>query len=664
MKKPAISVLLVFFTFCSILGQIDTSSIVVSWKLDDSYADRIQIPVDTSSINMQVYNPAFQRYTTVQTLGNISQPSQSLVFSERNITEEFVLINGFYPFMKRPAFNTYFNTKKPFTKISYIKGGNNLSKEEFFEAFHSQNLTKKLNVGLQFTSISSLGQYKFQRVRNNSFRFFSSYISKNYGYHFNINYNKIVADENGGILNDRFVTDTTFNFSKDIPTLFGGIESSTEHTPDVYTEIRNLNILAVQELSFRSRFPKDSSQLSKRNKIFYPKLVYIFSLDRNNRLFSDINPSVGLKSGLYSNAFLSNTNTSDSLINWKISNAARLQFQGKKNNHYFIDYAYEIMRYSMSAFNPDNPLDSVQYRFITQFFSLPGLNYKTTVYNTYVSSGFGKVFGGRFDVNLYGRYYLSGYYSGDFILSGDLKLLVGNISKPFTFYAKGSTQLKSPDYLYTYYASNNFIWTTNFKKTSINHLSTKLSLSSKKFDIQGDYYLLSGFIYMDNNALPNQYDNALSVVALSAVKQFEFWKITSFNKLVYQISENENVLDLPELSYFNSTYLTHLFHFNSTGGNLLAMLGFDLSYHTKYYADAYMPALNSYYRQTQRQLGNYPYMNVFLNLNLKRFRFFIKMEHLNEGWFSKIFENNYFSAIHYPRNGRDLKFGLSWTFYD
>jgi hypothetical protein len=664
MKKPSVSLFLVFFAFCSTFGQIDTSSIVYSWKLDESFANRIQIPVDTSLQNIQIFNPAFQKFTGVQTLGNISQPAQSLVFNERPITDEYVLINSFFPFMKRPAQNSYFNTKKPFTKLSYIKGGNNLSKEEVFEAFHTQNLTKNLNFGLHYSTMSSLGQYKLQRIRNNSFRFFSSYLSKNYGYHFNVNYNKIVADENGGILNDRYITDTTFNFSKDIPTLFGGTESSTRHVPDVYTEVKNLNILAVQELSFRSRYPNDSSRLSKKTRIFYPKLVYILIYDRTNRLFSDKNPLVGLESGLYSNAFISKKSTSDSLLNWRFSNAARLQFQGKKNNHYFIDYAYEIMRYSMTTLNPDKDTSAVQYHFITEYFNLPGLSFKSTVYNTYLSTGFSKLFAGRFDVNLYGRYYLSGYYSGDFILSGDVKLIFGKISKPITFYAKGTTQLKSPDYLLTQYASNNFIWTNNFNKTAINHLSTNLSVSSKKFDIQGDYYLLSGLIYMNNNALPSQYDNALSVLSLSAVKQFDFWKITSIHKLVYQKSENENVLDLPELTYFNSTYFSHLFYFKGTGGHLLAMLGFDLSYNTKYYADAYMPALNSYYRQSEKQLGNYPFMNVFLNLKLKRFRFFVKMEHLNEGWFNKVFNNNYFSAIHYPRNGRDLKFGLSWTFYD
>jgi hypothetical protein len=129
---------------------------------------------------------------------------------------------------------------------------------------------------------------------------------------------------------------------------------------------------------------------------------------------------------------------------------------------------------------------------------------------------------------------------------------------------------------------------------------------------------------------------------------------------VYQKCENENILDLPEITYFGSTYLSQVFHFKATGGKLTAMIGFDLAYNSRYYADAYMPPLASFIRQDEKQLGNYPYLDVFLNLQLKRFRFFLKMQHMNSGWIDR----DYFSVLHYPRNERDVRFGLTWTFYD
>jgi hypothetical protein len=679
MKKSLLAIFVLFCSLSSITAQIDsrkitqtntkatvqidTNVVVYSWKLDESMANRIRVDVDTLLDNFQKYNPIFRNFTGTETLGNIGLPAQSIVFTEQPENQEFVLINSFYPFMRLYNNTNYINTRKPFTKLSYIKGGNNQSKEEMFDVLHTQNLTKTLNFGLQYTTLGSLGQYNFQKVKKNSFTFFSSLSGKRYSYHVSVNYNRIISDENGGLINDSLITDTTIARTKDIPTRFGGTDDAPRHIPDVSNNIKNLNVLTVQEISFRNTDKKiDTTKTIQKLKIFYPKLIYIFNLNRTSRLFIDENPSVGVESNLYpSEPYFSNNRTNDSMVVWKLSNSARLQFQGKSNNHYFVGYSYEMMNYFMSAIADSAISDTIEkIWFITEKYKPQGLNYNSRMFNSYVSTGFSKLFANRFDVNLYGQYYLSGYRSGDFLISGDMKLILGRISQPLTLFVKAVSDFKSPDYLYTHYASNNYLWTKNFNRTSKNHLSTNLTISSKKFDIQGDYYLLSGLIYMNEEGVPAQYKNALSLFSLNVSKRFDFWKIVSINKLVYQKSENKNVLDLPDITFYNSTYLKHLFNFKATGGKLMAMLGFDLFYNTKYYANAYMPSLASFHRQHEKQIGNYPYVDVFLNLQLKRFRFFVKMEHVNSGWI----DENYFSVLHYPRNRRDLKFGLSWTFYD
>jgi hypothetical protein len=662
MKNLLLAILLVFLFPAILIAQIDTTVVVYSWKLDEFYAKRIRATVDTALDNFQNYNPVFRQYTGVATLGNIGLPAQSIVYDERPQNKEFIIINNFLPFMKLQDNTCYFNTRKPFTRITYLNGGSSQIKEERLEAFHTQNLTKTLNVGLHYTTSSSLGHYRFQKVKNNSFRFFSNLAGQVYSYHLSFNMNKIVADENGGVLNDALITDTTYTYTKDIPTLFGGVETSTEHSPDVFSEVRNINLLAVQEVAFRGNRQKpDSGSSPRRLKIFYPKLIYIFSLDRNIRLFTDKNPAVGLESGLYPALNVSNSHTSDSLLYWKILNTLRLQFQGKKNNHYFVDYSYEYTAYSMAVAadqNTSGTNDSIW--FITDVFKLPALNYNSRLVSSFLSSGFEKVFANLVELSLYGRYYFTGYKATDFILGGDLKFTFGDAKRPVTLQISGTNELHTPDFLYTHYASNNFLWTRSFDKTSLNHLSMNLLVSSKKFEIQGDYYLFRNYIYLNEEAFPDQYQNPLSLFSVSAYKRFDFWKVSSISKLAFQKSENENILDLPAIALYNSTYLTHMINFKATGGKLLTMIGFDLYYNTKYYADAYMPALASFHRQKEKQLGNYPYFDAFLNVQLKRFRIFLKMEHVNSGWIDK----NYFSVLHYPRNDRSFKVGLTWTFYD
>ncbi|MBN2482440.1 MAG: hypothetical protein JXB19_11930 [Bacteroidales bacterium] len=644
-----------------IIGSVDTSTVIYSWTLDRCYIDLERVEVDTNLETFQVRNPALQNYTTVSTLGNYSLPTISNLFTERERDQEFILVNTYYPFMKHFWNTTYINTRKPFTNLTYLSGGSGLNKEELLDAFHSQNISGILNAGFHLTTSRALGQYRFQKTKNNSFKLFSSYSGSTYSYHFNININKIIADENGGIYDDASITDTVYAYTKDIPTLFGGVDNPPTHNPDAYREIRNINTFMIHELALRSAGLQSDSIDKRRFSFFNPALAYIFYLDRTINLFNDKDPSAGYQGGLYRDILINENTTMDSLYYWKLYNGLRIKFQGRQQNRYFIDYAYDLMHYSMVIPSMNPEADTLlRHWFISQEIKLPSINYNNNIYNSHISSGFSRIFANRIEMDLFGRYYLSGYRKGDLHLSGNLKFFLSRSRTGNHLNIGAVNEIKTPDFLYTHYASNNFIWTNNFKRTVLNHLSIILSISSKKFEFKGDYYLLRDFIFLNRDALPEQYHNNLSVLVISLARRFDFWKVTTDNILAFQKVSNGSVLGLPEMVANSSTYLTHLFNFRTTGGKLLTMIGFDLKYNTKYYADAYMPPLASFYRQNEKKLGNYPYFDVFLNIQLKRLRFFLKLDHVNSGWIDR----NYFTVLHYPMNERSLKFGLSWTFYD
>lgn len=658
MNKPVLAFIILCCIPSFVQAQIDTTTVVYAWKLDENFSAHLRAPVDTALEGFQQYDP-IASYTSVSKLGNYGQPSRANVFTERDTRSEFLPSQAFLPYMQHYNQARYVNTRKPFTRISYFHGGSSQSKEEVLDALHTQNLTKTLNVGLHYTTAASLGQYQFQKVKNNAFGFFSSLTGTVYSYHANINYNKITADENGGVTADSLITDSTFTHIKDIPMLFTGTDNPPKHYPDVFSEIRNLNLFTMQELAFRKKKnPADSTAIRKVT-LFYPKLVYIFSLDRTSRLFTDIKPSVGLDAGLYQGLLFNSEQTADSLVYWKMHHTARLQFQGRRNNHYFMDYSYEMTQYSLMV-NSSGSDTIPEPWFISDAIKLPDIHYKNRLYNTSVSSGFNRVFANHVELNLFGKYYLAGYRNTDFTLAGDLRLYTGKPGRQASLLFSLRNELHTPDFLYTHYASNTFLWTNNFKKTSSNHLSANLSLDAQKLQLQGDYFLFTNYIYFNRQAYPTQYHGGLSVLSLRASKRFDFWHISSTTTVVYQKTDNDNVLGIPDLALMNSTWLQQPVHFKATDGHLLLLLGFDLHYNTAYYADAYMPSLTTFYRQSDKKLGNYPYFDVFLNVKLKRLRFFLKSEHVNSGWIDK----NYFSVLHYPQNPRNLKFGLSWTFYD
>ena len=88
--------------------------------------------------------------------------------------------------------------------------------------------------------------------------------------------------------------------------------------------------------------------------------------------------------------------------------------------------------------------------------------------------------------------------------------------------------------------------------------------------------------------------------------------------------------------------------------------GLSLMYNSAFYADAYMPALRSYYLQSSVQTGDYPYIDAFINIRVKRARMYLMLKHLNSGLGSY----NYIMVPGYPMQDRGLRFGVSWTFYD
>jgi len=89
-------------------------------------------------------------------------------------------------------------------------------------------------------------------------------------------------------------------------------------------------------------------------------------------------------------------------------------------------------------------------------------------------------------------------------------------------------------------------------------------------------------------------------------------------------------------------------------------LGADVRYNTAYYADAYQPATGLFYLQNSKKLGNYPYIDLFANLKLKRTRVFFL--YMNAG--SLFLERRYFTSLHYPMNKATFRLGVSWSFYD
>jgi hypothetical protein len=191
-------------------------------------------------------------------------------------------------------------------------------------------------------------------------------------------------------------------------------------------------------------------------------------------------------------------------------------------------------------------------------------------------------------------------------------------------------------------------------------LGTKFRYPARKAEFRFNYAIIDNYTDFDTIALPSQHTGGLSVISLFARKDLRAWKFHLAADVLVQISSNADVLDLPLFTGRGTGYFEHQFNFRKTKGTLSTQIGAEVTYHSLYNAYAYMPETGRFYRQDMTETGNYPFINVFLNLKLKRTRIFIMFDHVN----SEFTGYNYFMVPDYPMNIRMFRYGIAWTFYD
>jgi len=259
-----------------------------------------------------------------------------------------------------------------------------------------------------------------------------------------------------------------------------------------------------------------------------------------------------------------------------------------------------------------------------------------------------------------GELFLSGYRFGDFNLDGV-------ISKSFSFKkgmaswkVNGAIANRQPSFWYEQWGGNHFEWTKSMDKEFRIDVGTSFSYPARKMELKFNYAIIDNYTGFDTLAMPVQHGGGLSVASVYASKDLRAWKFHLTTDLLLQQSSNPDVLDLPLATARATGFFEHLFNFRKTDGQLDMQVGAEVFYHTLYNAYSYMPATGRFYNQDRIETGNYPFVNVFMNLKIRRTRIFLMLDHVNAG----LTGYDYFMIPSYPMNVRMFRYGLAWTFYD
>jgi hypothetical protein len=612
--------------------------ILREWTLSPDYSEEVNIPIDTVfSLSNRV--KIADKYSPVNaTLGNYGLPFYQLSFFDRVTDPEKFLYAYYYPLMHLPSNAVFMNTQVPFTELDWSFAGPVANSEQTFRVRHSQNISRFINFGLIYDIVFSLGQYNYQRSADKTFTFYSSYTGEKYKVYFSAGINNLLSYENGGII---MISDLNQPNTFDVPTQLGALDKAN-------SDLKNHNILLVQRYTIGGNpVVKKDSTSHKRSGFFglSGTFSHIFMFENNARTYKDADPT----SGFYDNIFITKTVTSDSVYSRTIKNTVRFDFSTDETRKFALGggagIRNEISRYYFIVPIPF-PL-----------FAAPSILHENS--NVLIGKLFNNI-GNKFGWQATGELYATGYRAGDFNLNGEISKSFDWKKGRASWLITGSMKNTQPSIWYDRWGGNNFGWDKNLKKEFRIDLGTTFKYPARKTELKLNYAIIKNYVDFDTTAHPSQYSGGLSVASVAVKNELRAWKFHLASDVIIQKSSNSEILDLPLVTVRSAGYFEQLIRFLKTGGKLNLQLGVDVTYNTVYHPYAYMPATGRFYRQDNVTAGDYPFINVFLNLKIKRTRIFVMFDHVN----SKLMGYDYLMVPSYPMNIRMLRYGLAWTFYD
>ncbi|HEX2968431.1 MAG TPA: putative porin [Bacteroidales bacterium] len=614
--------------------------VLSEFSLSQDFSEEVKSDVDTVFSMSHRFRRA-DKYSPVNAmLGNYGLPFYQLNFFDRVSDPDKFLYAYYYPFMYVPDRAVFMNNQVPFTELDWSFGGQRSNSEQTFRVKHSQNINRYLNFGLIYDIIFSLGQYQYQRSDNKNFTLFSSYTGTRYKVYFSGGINNLNTHENGGISN---IEDLRIQGNmRSVLVNLGGDNQAL-------SVLKNRSMLLVQRYTI-GYVPADNDKKSggKQKEGLSGTFSHILTMESNKRTYSDNSPA----SGFYDTAYITSGSkpTFDSLYSSVIKNTVRFDFAIGENRKFGLGGGFgirsEAFRFSqiVPTFDTATVADTTGRGRISN--AITGRLYNNI--------------GNKFRWTATGDLYLNGYRTGDFTLNGIITKTFAFNKGPADWNITGSISNRQPSYWLQHWGSNHFVWNQNLSKEFRMNVGTSFVFPARNTKVKVDYAIIDNYTDFDTTAIPVQHSGGLSVAALTLSKGLRAWKFHLSTDIILQKSSNSDILDLPLFSTRTAGYFEHLFLFPATQGALNTQFGVEAVYHSLYHPYAYMPATGRFYRQTDFTAGNYPFINVFVNLKLKRTRIFVMFDHIN----AKKMGYDFFMVPSYPMNINMMRYGLAWTFYD
>lgn len=628
------------------------------YTLNPNTGDLLRAPIDTAMIGFYNRMKAEGRSLAMGYLGNLNSPWESKMFFDRPLYHpQFFYMYGLSGMLIDPLTARFYDTKSPTTQVTYLRNGNVQMREESIKSTLALNLGKKINLGNDVEYIYSNGFYNSNKTKAISYRFFGSYRSDRYEAYGYVGNNYYLMTENGGITNDEYITNPG-NFavgvnefvSTDIPVkfsnniMFNSLRQGSAHLTHRY----NLGFYREGKAEL---YEGDEFSQPKMidTMIFVPvgSITHTFNFTKNRRRFkvkSDVSSS-------YPNLFIKQINEDGEII---VSPNDTCKMEEYQNTIAFSlrEGFHKWAKFGLTAYL------RLENRFFTLQDSIPGVPTPTDKeYSTYVGGEISKQQGSLINFNADGEIAIIGSDAGAFKLRGKVNSTFSLFRKKTAIEAWAQLLNTRPGYFLRHHHGTFHWWDESFDFMQQLRFGGGIKLDDWGTSLSLQSATLRNYIFFQETAFPQQVSSPIQVLEARISHAYK-WGILGWElETAYQTSNNSTALPLPKLAAYGNLYID--FRLPNKTKVMRIQMGVDGRIHSSYYAPYYEPAIQQFIVQKEVKIGgSFPFLNAYVNVHLKRSRFFLEMYNLAE----LFMDSHRFSLLHTPYNPRGLRMGIAVDF--
>ena len=577
------------------------------------------------------YDKLDQQFKSFQTLSNSGLAHKDIAFS-------YFPKNTFSNSLPL-AFNRYLHSvdkinlpinKLPFTDITYMSGDN---KEQYLEFLFCREFLPRFFISINYDVDYSPGVYKRSKIKNSFFNgnFRYNTLNNRYGIIGYYYHDKVDIQENGGIKNDYIFEN---NSEADKSVLEVNLSAASNF-------IKSSGFAINQYFNIHPNIEYDYDSISNNRKIDLGRINHKFSYEKCSIVYQDLNP----KSIFYQDfdPIISQSKTFDSIGMHNVRNVLYWNTLGYRM------YNNDVPFYLTLGLE-HNYTYHAGYVDILTHERFNNINYSNIRANAGVVLNILK--STRITAN--SQVITNGYHAGDFYIDAQWKQFLGTTKKNIgALILDMNINRQSATWFEEYYYSNNFRWDNDFNQET--YLQFKVSYLLPFFELGLKQTNINDYIYFGTDAKPQQYTGNVSISTLYSTFNIKLNKFETTGYASFQITNNDKIIHLP---YFQGK-IKFAYNIDLVKNISMMQPSIVINYFTSYYADAYMPALRTFYLQDDVKVGNYPYIDLCVTFKLKEANIFV----LYTNMYSLTGDNRYYTTPHYPMRDSRLCFGVNWRLY-